>query len=99
MPTHAGGTKTATPGTRRLSNRVPKMRSAVLWPKFFFRNGILTFALLAGLIGLLWFSLDLGAMRVFQVDECRNFFVARLLAVKKAGAAPGTGSLHYRPHT
>ena len=33
-----------------------------------------------GLAALIWFSLRLAAMRMFQVDECNNIFVARMIA-------------------
>src|SRR5271156_5135713 len=44
------------------------------------------FALLAGLI---WFSLHLAASRIYQVDECMEVYVARMLATGQAQSFAG----------
>ena len=40
--------------------------------------------LVAGLALLGWFSFNLAAMRIYQVDECVNVYVAHLIAVGKS---------------
>lgn len=36
------------------------------------------------LVGLVWFSAHLAALRIFQVDECQNLYMARVLATGHA---------------
>jgi hypothetical protein len=36
--------------------------------------------LIAGIVALGWFSFGLAARRIYQVDECSNVFIARLIA-------------------
>src|SRR5437867_4173956 len=46
---------------------------------------------------LIWFSLRLAAMRIFQVDECGNVFVARILANGQARTTLGAIDLFQIP--
>jgi hypothetical protein len=53
--------------------------------KFSLLNIVSCGLLIAG-VGLLgWFSFYLAAMRIYQVDECCNVYVARLIAVGRPG--------------
>jgi hypothetical protein len=45
--------------------------------------------LLTTLAGLIWFSLHLASMRIYQVDECTEVYVARTLAMDSARANVG----------
>jgi hypothetical protein len=44
------------------------------------RRTICVLVLLALLAGLVWFSSHLAALRIYQVDECQNLYMARVLA-------------------
>ena len=44
-------------------------------------------ALVAGIVTLLYLSFNLAAMRIYQVDECLNVFVAKMIAGRQS--APG----------
>ena len=44
------------------------------------RQTVLVLLLLAGLAGLVWFSSHLAALRIYQVDECQNLYMAGVLA-------------------
>jgi hypothetical protein len=57
------------------------------------KNRILIVALLGGLGALVWFSLRLAGTRIFQVDECQNVYVARILATGETKTAYATSSL------
>jgi hypothetical protein len=50
---------------------------------------ILALLLAGGVFGLIWFSLQLAAMRIYQVDECMEVWVARTLATAPDKAAAG----------
>ena len=43
--------------------------------------------LLAGLLFLVWFSERLAGNRIYQVDECQNIYVARLLTTGQANSS------------
>jgi len=43
-------------------------------------NRVITWALLAALASLAWFSAHLAATRAYQVDECQNIYMASILA-------------------
>ena len=43
-------------------------------------NRVITWALLAALASLAWFSARLAATRIYQVDECQNIYMASVLA-------------------
>ncbi|HEY4984271.1 MAG TPA: hypothetical protein VIJ24_04345, partial [Verrucomicrobiae bacterium] len=45
--------------------------------------------MLTTLAGLIWFSLHLASMRIYQVDECTEVYVARTLATDSARANVG----------
>src|SRR5262249_39687389 len=45
---------------------------------------ILYLFLFISVLGLIWFSHQLAGIRIYQVDECQNVFVARLLATGEA---------------
>ena len=47
-------------------------------------------AFLAGLSFLAWFSFHLASIRIFQVDECANVFVAKYLALGEAAKLGGS---------
>jgi len=49
--------------------------------------------LLAGLAALVWYSARLAANRIYQVDECQNLYMARILATGHASELFTTGSL------
>src|SRR5579862_1972547 len=51
---------------------------------------ILVVAILAGLV---WLSSQLAALRIFQVDECQNLYMARILATGQAAEFFTNGSL------
>jgi hypothetical protein len=48
-------------------------------------KGISCGLLIAGIAVLGWFSFCLAAMRIYQVDECWNVYVARLIATGRPG--------------
>jgi len=51
------------------------------------------FCILLGSVAfLIWFSLQLGAMRIYQAEECSNISVARLLATGET--SPGVDLFH-----
>jgi hypothetical protein len=56
-------------------------------------NRVLILALIGGLSALVWFSLRLAANRIFQVDECQNVYVARILATGRTKTAYANLSL------
>jgi hypothetical protein len=56
-------------------------------------NRVLILALIGGLSALVWFSLRLAATRIFQVDECQNVYVARILATGQTKTAYANLSL------
>jgi hypothetical protein len=45
---------------------------------------LISIALVAGLIGLVWFSYRLAGNRIYQVDECQNIYTARLISSGQA---------------
>jgi len=47
-------------------------------------NRALTWALLGSIALLLLFSAYLAATRIYQVDECQNIYMARILAIGQA---------------
>lgn len=49
--------------------------------------------LLAMLVGLVWFSSRLAALRIYQVDECQNMYMAMVLATGQFQHFFTTGSL------
>lgn len=49
--------------------------------------------LVAGLAGLVWLSSHLAALRIYQVDECQNLYMARVLATGHASEYFTNGSL------
>jgi hypothetical protein len=53
----------------------------------------MTGALLAILVGLAWLSSHLAAVRIYQVDECQNLYMARVLATGHASEFFTSGSL------
>src|SRR5262245_384416 len=56
-------------------------------------DGVLICLILAGLAGLVWFSLRLAAMRIFQVDECTEVNVAWQIVTGQAGATAATSMI------
>lgn len=56
-------------------------------------NRVLIVALIGGLGGLVWFSLHLAGKRIFQVDECQNVYVAKILATGQTKTAYANLSL------
>ena len=48
------------------------------------RKILISIALVAGLIALVWFSYRLAGNRIYQVDECQNVFTARLISSGQA---------------
>lgn len=50
---------------------------------------IFTFILIAGLVGLVWFSLHLAMIRIYQVDECTEVYNAKTLALDPVKADLG----------
>jgi hypothetical protein len=58
---------------------------------------VLIVALIGGLGALVWFSLRLAGTRIFQVDECQNACVARILAAGQVKTAYATPSLLQLP--
>jgi hypothetical protein len=54
---------------------------------------VLILALIGGLGALVWFSLRLAETRIFQVDECQNVYVARILATGQTKTAYANLSL------
>src|SRR5262249_48138694 len=49
--------------------------------------GVLVALLLASVVLLVWLSFSLAGLRIYQVDECLNVFVARMIAAHQS--APG----------
>src|SRR5258708_40239726 len=49
--------------------------------------------LLLALAVLVWFSSHLAALRIYQVDECQNLYMARILATGHASEFFTDGSL------
>lgn len=60
-------------------------------------NRVLILALIGGLGTLVWFSLRLAGTRIFQVDECQNVYVARILATGQTKTAFANLSLFQFP--
>lgn len=57
------------------------------------RRGFRIGLLLAVLATLVWFSVRLAATRIYQVDECQNLYMARILATGHASEFFTTASL------
>ena len=70
-----------TPKTSGIGARQP-VPAGFNWLK-----GVSIALLVAGIVLLGWLSYGLAAMRIYQVDECLNIFVARMIATGKS--APG----------
>jgi hypothetical protein len=56
-------------------------------------RGVLVTLLLVGLATLAWYSAWLAANRIYQVDECQNLYMARILATGQAATFFTNGSL------
>jgi len=55
-----------------------------------FMRRLLVLVLLCGVGALVWLSLHLAAFCIYQVDECTESYVARIVAAKQAGThSPG----------
>src|SRR5579859_602823 len=48
------------------------------------RHWVFACILIAGLLGLIWFSHRLAGIRIYQVDECENVYIAKVLASGQA---------------
>jgi hypothetical protein len=61
--------------------------------QIFTRDRALIAVFLGALAMLVWFSSHLAAVRIYQVDECQNLFMARILATGQASEFFTNGSL------
>lgn len=50
-------------------------------------NRALIMALIGGLGALVWFTIRLAGVRIYQVDECQNLYIARVLSTGQTQAA------------
>src|ERR1043166_41705 len=83
----AGCFRPAYPGVQKLVNRLAVLSRTLV------RSVSLDHAWIgllgAGVAALIWFSLHLAAVRIFQVDECNNVFAARMVATGQSHTAIG----------
>lgn len=74
MPTELDSDARASNTPKAIDSRKKSPPSRLVW---------ITCGLLA-LAGLVWFSSYLAAVRIYQVDECQNLYMARVLATGQA---------------